>query len=64
MQFWGDIHTEESDNSSIKRVLKNIKRNEKLMSAQNVEARKQEIEKGFSKLLGYLLTWRKINRTT
>jgi hypothetical protein len=59
--YWGDTHDEFSDNCAINSVLEKIKKNEDRISEENKKSRADEMEKGFSKLMGYILTWRKIN---
>ncbi len=58
--YWGDTHDEHSDNIDIATVISQIRQNEEKMSEENKKNREDEVRKGLSKLVGYILTWRKI----
>jgi hypothetical protein len=59
--YWGDTHNEFQDNLALNSVLNEIKNNEEKISHENKQSRLKEIEEGFSRLAGYIFTWRKIN---
>jgi hypothetical protein len=59
LDYWGGTHTELSDEAAIIGVLSEIEKSEEQISPENREARDKEVKKGFSKLLGYVFTWRK-----
>ena len=58
--YWGDTHNKVTDNSAINAALDEIKINEEKINKENIASRVNEVEKGFSKLIGFVLTWRKI----
>jgi len=58
--YWGDTHNEQEDERNIIAVLNEISKNEENISKENVASRNNEIKEGFTKLLGFLLTWRKL----
>ena len=60
LDYWGSTHSELSDESAIISVLTDIEKSEEQISSENREARDKEVKKGFSKLLGYVFTWRKL----
>lgn len=60
LDYWGDTHDEITDSLAINAVLDEIKKNEEKINKENIASRVIEVEKGFSKLIGFVLTWRKI----
>ncbi len=60
LDYWGDTHSESSDEVAINNVLNDIDKNEEQVSPENRETRDKEVKKGFSKLLGFFLSWRKL----
>ena len=56
----GSFHQKASDEATINNVLCEIEKSEEQVNSQNREYREREVKKGFSKLLGYILTWRKL----
>lgn len=58
--YWGDTHNEFTDNSAIDAVLDEIEKNEEKINKENIVSRENEVKKGFSQLIGYIFTWRKI----
>ena len=58
--YWGKTHDEYDDQVAIKSVLDDIKKNEDRIDKKNLDMRDSEIIEGFSRLTGYILTWRKI----
>ena len=58
--YWGDTYSQSTDSSDIHAALKEIKQNDEKVSAKNKESRESDIRKGFSNLIGIMLTWRKI----
>lgn len=57
--YWDEI-SEFQAYSAIKKALEEIKNNEKNVSEENMQSRINDIKKGFNKLTGFILTWRKI----
>jgi hypothetical protein len=60
LDYWGSTHNESTDEMAIDAVLQQIENNEENISSKNKEERDKEVKDGFRKLLGFLLTWRKL----
>lgn len=58
--YWGATHDKHEDEQDILAVLNEISKNEENISKENMESRNDEIKKGFSKLVGFILTWKRI----
>ncbi len=61
--YWGEIHDEADDKRAISAAINEIAENESKISPTNVESRNSEIQMGFGKLVGFVLTWRKLRDT-
>ncbi|WP_439502969.1 hypothetical protein [Methylophaga sp.] len=60
LDYWGKTHNETSDSIIIEAVLRDIEINESKISDENKISRDTEVKKGFSKLVGFFLTWKKL----
>ena len=58
--YWGSKDFTGDEELAIAKALAEIELNEKNISEANMLARAEEIKKGHSKLLGWILTWRKV----
>ena len=56
----GDTHDAISDSFVINRVIEEIKKNDEKISNESKIEREEQVQKGFSQLVGFILTWRKI----
>ncbi len=54
--YWSDVHAL-SGSEDIDETLEEIKENEKRITDENINSRAEDVKKGFSKLVGFIVTW-------
>ena len=58
--YWSKTHSEQSATYALEETVSEIKKNEEIISLENLNIRKEEIEQGYQKLLGLLLSWKEL----
>jgi hypothetical protein len=60
LDYWGRTHSKNTDARDIQAAMREIEESEEIVSTENKASRETQINKGFNKLTGIVLTWRKL----